>query len=296
MEKLPKPLIALINSIMDEYDSFTWNSNYLGDKMRISLIWTRGELALINKGLKHKSKSCKERDSKRLKIWKDDVVTNSCVENSSNCVVEENIENHSVMEDIDLNSNDIDCESDMDSLDDTPQDLNAVPVVNKPVRLPIDLEHNRDLFKETKTVTSESLECRTIFVNKTQDPNVLDIKCRQLNETEIIAPRSIVNGKSPCTDSHFEKIVYSRTLGGALIIGRVKKRDIIVTRNISHGEQLWHVDKAKNDYHYTELAYCVSKYKDVRKMTKAEYNKNVCEIPDMERYVEKFRLCPYCFE
>jgi hypothetical protein len=33
MESLPKPLIVLIGSIIKEH--FTWNSTYLGDKMRI---------------------------------------------------------------------------------------------------------------------------------------------------------------------------------------------------------------------------------------------------------------------
>jgi hypothetical protein len=52
MESLPKPLIVLIGSIIEEYEHFTWNSTYLGDKMRISLVWTRGELINRNNGKK----------------------------------------------------------------------------------------------------------------------------------------------------------------------------------------------------------------------------------------------------
>ena len=51
MESLPKPLIVLIGSIIKEH--FTWNSTYLGDKMRISLVWTRGELINRSNGKKH---------------------------------------------------------------------------------------------------------------------------------------------------------------------------------------------------------------------------------------------------
>ena len=71
MERLPNPLIVLINSVIDEYDNFTWNSHCFGDKMRISLVWTRGEAVQASKGIKHKSRSSKMRDSKRLKIWEE---------------------------------------------------------------------------------------------------------------------------------------------------------------------------------------------------------------------------------
>ena len=56
-------------------EKFTWNPNYLGDKMRISLIWTRGEFVNVNKGLgvKHKSRSNKDRDTNRLKTWQDKI-------------------------------------------------------------------------------------------------------------------------------------------------------------------------------------------------------------------------------
>jgi hypothetical protein len=69
MESLPKPLIVLIGSIIEEYEHFTWNSTYLGDKMRISLVWTRGELINRNNGKKHKSPSKIERDNRRSDTW-----------------------------------------------------------------------------------------------------------------------------------------------------------------------------------------------------------------------------------
>ena len=69
MESLPKPLIVLIGSIIKEYEHCTWNSTYLGDKMRISLVWTRGELINRNNGKKHKSPSKIERDNRRSDTW-----------------------------------------------------------------------------------------------------------------------------------------------------------------------------------------------------------------------------------
>ena len=73
-------------------------------------------------------------------------------------------------------------------------------------------------------------------------------------------------------------------------------RDIIVTRNMSLRENLKHVDKEKNKIEYTDLESLMSKYKDVRRMTKEDYHQNVDEIPDMDRYAEKHKLCPYCFQ
>ena len=69
MESLPKPLVVLIGSIIEEYEHFTWNSTYLCDKMRISLVWTRGELINRSNGKKHKSPSKIERDNRRSDTW-----------------------------------------------------------------------------------------------------------------------------------------------------------------------------------------------------------------------------------
>lgn len=39
-----------ITGCIEEYEPFTWNSTYLCDKMRISLVRTRGELTNRNNG------------------------------------------------------------------------------------------------------------------------------------------------------------------------------------------------------------------------------------------------------
>ena len=55
MGSLPKTLVILIGSIIEKYEHFTWKSTYLGDKMQITSVWTRGELINRNNGKKHKS-------------------------------------------------------------------------------------------------------------------------------------------------------------------------------------------------------------------------------------------------
>ena len=292
MEHLPKPLIALINSIVEEYEQFTWNSICLGDKMRVSLIWTRGDFTQVNKGVKHKSKSCRERDEKRLKVWQDNNVTNNVIENDT-----VDFEQRTNTEALDISSdNDLYSDDEMLSLEEAPEQVNFTPVVDKPVIQAINTDHNTDNLNRAVKGINKGAECRTINTNKTNDKHVTDVISKQKDEVTIIAPRSIVTGKSPCTDSHYEKVTFCRTPQGDLIIGKIKMRNTIVTRNLSLNDSLTHIDKEKRNYVYTELAASASKYKDIRKMTTGEYRQNVSEIPNMERYAEDFRLCPYCFD
>ena len=295
MDKLPRPLVALIDSIVDEYEQFSWNSNCLGDKMRISLIWTRGDLVQINKGVKHKSRSSKQRDNKRLKVWKEKNTVSS-FDNSNNIEVDTN-ENSDTMGNIDfISDGDIDSECEIDALHVPSEQVNITPVVNQPVKRVINTGQTSDKFSRTNIVTIESVETRTNVVKCKQDEKPKYMECKQVNDVKILAPKSIVTGRSPCTDSHFDKIVFSRTTKGEFIIGRVKRRNILVTRNITKRERLKHIDKGSNDTEYTELCSKLLQYTDMRKASNEDCRQCRHEIPDMEKYVEDFRLCPYCFQ
>ena len=295
MEKLPKPLIALITTIIDEYENFTWNSIYLGDKMRVSLVWTRGDLAQINKGVKHKSKSCRQRDNKRLKVWQKSVTANAGNVSEDDTDEHEQSENS---ETIDISDNETISDAEMVTPKVTSQQVNITPVVSQPIRqVSIDNGHNSGHLNETKIATSKQTGRKSIKVNNnSKNETSSAVVNYDKDEPKILAPRSIVTGKSPCLDTHFEKVVFSRTSKGDYIIGKVKMRDIIVFRNMSLREPLKHIGKTDNNIEYTELSARSSKYKDVRKLNNDEYDQNVNEIPEMERYVEKFTLCPYCFK
>ena len=54
-------------------------------------------------------------------------------------------------------------------------------------------------------------------------PKTVDIKCKQITT---VASLSIVTGKSSCTDSHYEKVVFSRTSEADYVIGKVKMKNI----------------------------------------------------------------------
>lgn len=294
MDKLPKPLVALINSIIDEYECFTWNSIYLGDKMRVSLIWTKGDSERLNKGVKHKSKSSKNRDSKRLKIWQEK-------HEAINLILSERTEEE--VEDIRSDISDIEIESveESDNIEIrtptvTSLQVACLPVVNKPVFQSIATGHKQSSNVNTKI----NIERNTGFTTTTKlnDTQVSNDVNKSANEDNIktVAPKSIITGRSPCTDSHYEKVVFGRTSKGDFIIGKVKMREIVVTRNMTNDENLKHIDKESNKYQYEDLMSYQRKFKDIRKTDNDEFKIYANEIPEMDRYAEKFLLCPWCFK
>ncbi|VDI64330.1 Hypothetical predicted protein [Mytilus galloprovincialis] len=143
-----------------EYEHFTWNSNYLGDKMRISLIWTRDEYVNTNKGVKHKSKSSKARDTKRLKTWQDK---------------KENLHN-----DDDIDTSDIDTDSSEEDMSESsdekstnrqvdiplvaPEKVNIRPVtkITQPIRVSI----NKSINKNNHESPPEKRVCRSSILER----------------------------------------------------------------------------------------------------------------------------------
>ena len=282
MDKLPRPLIALVNSIFEEYEQFAWNSHSSGDKMRISLVWTRGEEIAIKKGIKHKSKSCKKRDSKRLKVWQDNIAAQPSVDD--NVIIDNDNENsESVYSESDI---ELESDTDLNTPQEAPVQVDVLPVVNKPVDN-ILIDNYSDNFRQT------GVESRTSDINKTQ---VTNVNITDSEEIKTVAPKSIITGRSPCTDSHYEKVVFSRTSQGDLIIGKVKKRDIIVSRNMTKREKLRHVEKVEDEIDYEEFMSYMRRFKDIRRSTNAECTERLSEIPLLDRYAEKYRMCPYCFK
>ena len=295
MDKLPKPLIALIDSIVEEYDHFTWNSVYLGDKMRVSLVWTRGEIARTNKGVKHKSTSNKVRDSKRLRIWKEkqeveNVIVHDSVENMENDISDVDIESEQSVDDFE---NDETISPMVASIQ-----VNSLPVVTQAVRQSIDTGHkqcDKDN-KETNIDTRTGLESESICSVNTQ---VIKNVNKNTDDTVMtIAPKEIITGKSPCRDCHYERIVISRTCEGDILLGKVKMREVLVTRNVSNRERLKHLDKQKDSdkSEYEKFISSVWRFPDVRKTDNEDFKDIVREIPNLDRYAEKFKLCPWCFE
>ena len=282
MESLPKPLIVLIGSIIEEYEHFTWNSTYLGDKMRISLVWTRGELINRNNGKKHKSPSKIERDNRRSDTWPEKQESNKI---ESEGEIDES--EHSQSSEMETESEDEHRENTkVISPSVTPVQVSTLPVDVPPVRVSI---NSRQI--KRNTITTNRVEKKNSEENL---PKTVDIKCKQ---TTTVASLSIVTGKSPCTDSHYEKVVFSRTSEADYVIGKVKMKNILVINKLDRSNAgIRHIVMEENKTEYESYMFYQRKFWDVRKTEYEEIRMYAKQIPRMDRYAEKYKLCPWCFQ
>ena len=288
MEKLPKPLVALINSVIDDYEQLTWNSNYLGDKMRISLVWTRGDALHVNRGIKHKSRSNRDRDNKRMKTLKERI---NNTEDDVNKTLNINIDN-----------SEVEMESGDDMLHDETIDLpsvapaekvNITPVVK--VVQPVCVSLDKTINLKDNEIT-ESIVCQGSRTQRNLHTDVMDKENRQIDKIKTIAPKLIITGKSPCTDSHFQKIVYSQRSDGSCLIGKLKKKEMVVIWTLGKRGEFRHVNLETDKIEYENAMSSVYKFRDIRKSDNDEIKCYVRAIPRIERYAEMHRLCLWCFD
>ena len=59
MDHLPKTLLCLMNTVVEQYIEFSWTSQEQNGKMKITLTWTNVEMK------RNKSKATRKRDRKR---------------------------------------------------------------------------------------------------------------------------------------------------------------------------------------------------------------------------------------
>jgi hypothetical protein len=218
MESLPKPLVVLIGSIFEEYEHFTWNSTYLGDKMRISLVWINR-----NNGKKQKSPAKIERDNRRLDTLHEKQESN-IIESEGEIDDSE----HSESAEMETESEDEHLENaEVISPSVIPVQVHTLPVDVPPVRISI---NSGQIKRNTMTTNIDKQN------SKENLPKMIDIKCKQ---TTTLASLSIVNGKSPCTDSHYEKVVFNRTSEADYVIGIVKMKNILVINKLDRSNDAY---------------------------------------------------------
>ena len=97
----------------------------------------------------------------------------------------------------------------------TPVQVNTLPVDVPPARVSI---NSRKI--KRNTITTNRVEKKNSEENLSK---TVDIKCKQ---TTRVTSLFIVTGKSPRTDSHYEKAVFSRTSEADYVIGKVKMKNI----------------------------------------------------------------------
>jgi hypothetical protein len=168
----------------------------------------------------------------------------------------------------------------------TPVQANTLPVDVPPVRVSI---NSRQI--KRNTITTNRVEKKNSEENL---PKTVDIKCKQ---TTTVASLSIVTGKSPCTDSHYEKVVFSRTSEADYVIGKVKMKNILVINKLDRSNAgIRHIVMEENKTEYESYMFYQRKFWDVRKTEDEEIRMYAKQIPRMDRYAEKYKLCPWCFQ
>jgi hypothetical protein len=166
----------------------------------------------------------------------------------------------------------------------TPVQVSTLLVDVPPVRVSI---NSRQI--KRNTITTNRVEKKNSEENL---PKTVNIKCKQ---TTTVASLSIVTGKSPCTDSHYEKVVFSRTSEADYVIGKVKMKNILVINKLDRSNAgIRHIAMEDNKTEYESYMFYQQKLWDVRKTEDEEIRMYAKQILRMDRYAEQYKLCPSC--
>jgi hypothetical protein len=250
--------------------------------MRISLVWTRGELINRNNGKKHKSPSKIERDNRRSDTW-------HAKQKSNKIEFEGEIDESEHSQ-----SSEMETESEDEHIENTEviyPSVTPVQVSTQPVDVP----------RVRVSINSRQIKRNTITTNRVEQkisednlPKTADIKCKQITT---VASLYIVTGKSPCTDSHYEKVVFSRTSEADYVIGKVKMKNILVINKLDRSNAgIRHIAMEDNKTEYESYMFYQQKLWDVRKTEDEEIRMYAKQILRMDRYAEQYKLCPRCFQ
>ncbi|VDI83815.1 Hypothetical predicted protein [Mytilus galloprovincialis] len=293
MERLPKPLVALIYSIIDEYEQLTWNSHYLGDKMRISWVLTRGDLIHVRRGVKHKSRSNRERerDNKRMKTWKERAENTN---NDVDKIIKVNSDNHDNSEVIMDSGDELQHDGQIDFPLEAPEQMYITPVMKvvqpvvmevvQPVVIKIVQPYSVSLDRTNKdNEITERIMCNGSRNKKNVYTEVGNIENKEKDEIKTVDPKLIITGNNLSTDSHYHKIVFDRRSDGSCIIGKVKNRDTVVMCSIAKRE-IRHVNLDTEKSDFESAMHCVIRFNDVRKWDTCDIDCYVRHIPRMEIY------------
>jgi hypothetical protein len=100
-----------------------------------------------------------------------------------------------------------------------------------------------------------------------------------------VASLSIVTGKSPCTDSHYEKVVFSRTSEADYVIEKVKMKNILVINKLDRSNAgIRHIAMEDNKTEYESYMFYQRKFWDVRKTEDEEIRMYAKQIPSQIYY------------
>ena len=305
MDKFPKTLVCLLNSVIEEYKEFSWASQEYNGKMRITLTWTNSEVK------RTKSKATRKRDHNRLEqyIEKQNVVSETTnmtdnhvkITSDNKLDLSDNSESESEMEIVD--SKIIPCGTSLQVNKENGSIINRKdsPVVDKQVNdkvktdVNIDKPIDKGVNVERTDTQVNSIELRRrqcmikrraiadenkINERKTAECTIKDVNSEKQNESDELP-------KWPAR-RYFEKIVMKTTsCCPNTLIGKLPGKNYVVVHKIS--ENVTEMMSPQDwDYKYLEKNVSV----DFRDVQETDYmNENVVmAIRKMEDWVEKHGL------
>jgi hypothetical protein len=109
--------------------------------------------------------------------------------------------------------------------------------------------------------------------------------------TTTVATLSIVTGKSPCTDSQYEKVVFSRTSEADYVIGKIKMKNILVINKLDRSNAgIRHIAMEDNKTEYESYMFYQRKFWDVRKTEEQVVHQQVECLPVLGLHLGKLLL------
>ena len=81
------------------------------------------------------------------------------------------------------------------------------------------------------------------------------------------------------------------------MIGKVKMKNILSINKLDRSNAgIRHIVMEENKTEYEFYMFYQRKFWDVRKTEDEEIRMYAKQIPRMDRYAEKYKLCPWCFQ
>lgn len=276
MENLPPYLLKAIEGACSIFRNVNFTIHGDVDKTRISIMFDNCD----NEKRKRKSKAVLRRDAERLSKR---MKNNTHQENqSTGDQMDIRTDGDIIIAETDaLQSVTSTHEKEHEDLDMTTSDISDIAA-----------DTNANIIADHETIREVHEKC---IMKVQEDTNVKIISEKE--ESTYIAPKEIITGRSPCNDTHFQKVVCYRSREGTELIGKVKKKDTVVVRNedcITKKVVMKHVNRPH--YSYDCYVHYLSRFPDVRKHNDRDMKDLEKFIPLLDRYAEEHKLCPWCFE
>ena len=220
MDKLPKTLLMLMNTVIEEYNEMSWTSLEQTGKMKITLIWTNDDMP------RNKSKATRKRDRKRYEQFKErkEVVMDENAKISENNNSRISSDEQSECEINDANNN-------MEIVD-TEIPSSASSQVNLKVR---NENEGRSIKKTKEFSVADDQVCNQASRNVTKNKIVSEQYKLTDNLKHANEKRETPLIDKPKRQRRYFKKIVTKTTGGLrdTLLGKMPYKDFVIVHSIS---------------------------------------------------------------